>query len=63
MYKNEKEVPLVLSTDDVAKIMNIGKSAAYDLMKSKEFYIVQVGKQFRVSREIFFNWLNGKEAA
>nr|WP_251127269.1 helix-turn-helix domain-containing protein [Exiguobacterium sp. s162] len=54
---------MVLSTEDVAKIMNIGKSVAYDLMKSKEFHIVQVGKQFRVSREIFLRWLNGKEVA
>lgn len=57
MYKNENDLPLVLTVAEVKAILRIGTNSAYDLMNSGEFRTVKVGKQIRVSRSVFLEWL------
>lgn len=64
MYKNENEIPLVLTVKDVEDILNIGQTSAYDLMNSGQFHVVKVGKQLRVYKSVFLKWLTkGEEIA
>lgn len=51
--------PEVLTADDVKGILGIGKNQAYNLMNSGQFHVVRIGRLMRVSREVFFEWLEG----
>jgi len=57
--RNIAEFPLVLRVDDVAKIMDISRVAAYNLVHSEGFPCKQVGRRLTIPRDAFFNWLNG----
>lgn len=57
MYNSEKDLPIVLTVEDVRDILRIGTTSAYDLFNSGEFHIVKIGRQMRVSRKVFLDWL------
>ncbi|TYP67412.1 helix-turn-helix domain-containing protein [Paenibacillus methanolicus] len=52
--------PETLDVADIKKILNIGQVQAYELANSKQFHVVKVGRRIKVSRDVFFNWLEGK---
>lgn len=43
---------------EIALLLNISKRSAYDLVNSKQFASVKVGRTIRVSRMSFDKWLN-----
>ncbi|MFC0188203.1 helix-turn-helix domain-containing protein [Fictibacillus aquaticus] len=49
---------MILDSRHVAEILKISRRVAYEVMEYKDFPLVRVGRQKRVSREAFFNWLN-----
>ena len=57
------ELPLVLTPMDIAKILNISKNTAYEMVHSKGFPCFMVGKQYRIRRERFFQWMEEATAA
>lgn len=59
----EKDLPLTLKVEDIAKILNIGRTNAYELVNSGEFRVVKVGKQLRIPTKTFLEWLYGREVA
>ncbi|MEH7094056.1 helix-turn-helix domain-containing protein [Neobacillus vireti] len=50
-----------LDVADIQNILGIGRRQAYELVNSGQFHIVRIGKRIKVSRDVFFNWLNGGE--
>lgn len=51
----------VYTVKEIAEILGISKNAAYDLVKSKNgFVIVRIGKTIRVPIESFDEWLNNR---
>ncbi|MDD4414816.1 MAG: helix-turn-helix domain-containing protein [Oscillospiraceae bacterium] len=49
----------VLTVEEVGSILRIGLNAAYELCRNNApFRVVQIGNQYRISAESFFNWLN-----
>ncbi|MGI6153775.1 MAG: helix-turn-helix domain-containing protein [Christensenellaceae bacterium] len=46
------------TVEEIAVILNIGKTAAYDLVKSGCFHIVKIGKAIRISKKSFDLWLD-----
>lgn len=46
------------TVDELAVILEIGKTAAYGLVKSGCFRIVKVGKAIRISKKSFDTWLD-----
>ncbi len=46
------------TVEEIAAILNIGKAAAYDLVKSGYFRIVKIGKAIRISKRSFDLWLD-----
>ena len=60
---NEK----LFTADEVASILNISRSKAYNLMREREIPTITIGKSVRVSREDLEKFLasnrssNGKE--
>ena len=47
--------------EDIAAILNIGKSTAYNLVNQGHFRVVRIGTSIRVSRKSFDDWLERQE--
>lgn len=50
------------TVSDIAKILNVGRTTAYTLVKEGHFKIVRVGHAIRISRKSFDEWLNKMES-
>lgn len=46
------------SVEDVAKILNIGRTSAYNLVKENHFKVVRIGHTIRISKRSFDKWLD-----
>lgn len=46
------------SIEEIQQILDIGRSTAYLLIKRKLFKSVKVGKQIRISKKSFDEWLD-----
>lgn len=44
--------------EDIAAILNIGRTSAYNLIKEGHFKTVRVGNAIRVSKKSFDKWLD-----
>lgn len=59
---NWEKVDLVLTMDDVARILKVGKNAAYELAHRKGFPLVNLGrKRMRVTRDGLRRWLEEQQ--
>ncbi|HZG87294.1 helix-turn-helix domain-containing protein [Paenibacillus sp.] len=54
---NFDEYPAVLDVTEVQEIMRVGRDSAYRLMRSGEFKVIRVGKQLRVAKSVFAEYL------
>ena len=64
MDKKEKKSlpePRTYTVEQIAAMLNIGRTTAYQLVKQKEFRIVRIGNVIRVSRKSFDEWLESLE--
>ena len=46
------------TVEEIAKILGIGRTAAYNLVHSGVFKMVRIGSSFRVSKVSFDDWLD-----
>ena len=56
-YKSYDELPLMLSVQEIAKVLGISKTSAYDLVRSKGFPVLKIGSRFVVSKDKFREWV------
>ena len=54
-------IPKTYKVGDIARILGIGRSSAYNLVKEGHFKVVRIGTSIRVSRKSFDEWLNNQE--
>ena len=47
--------------EEIAKVLDIGRAAAYDLTKLGYFKSVRIGKAIRISKKSFDEWLDNRE--
>lgn len=59
---NNGGLPLVLTVKDIAVILGISRNTAYELVHSQGFPAFQVGKQYRIYRDKFLDWLDRSAA-
>lgn len=52
------DLPLILNVNDVASILAISKVSAYELVKSKGFPVVRVGRRIKIPKTAFIEWLD-----
>ncbi|AND39585.1 helix-turn-helix domain-containing protein [Cytobacillus oceanisediminis] len=52
---------MMLDVNDIMKLTGIGKNKAYGLLQSKQFPVKMIGKKRLVHKDIFNDWLKGKE--
>jgi len=44
--------------EDIAKILDIGRTSAYSLVKEGHFKTVRIGSAIRISKKSFDEWLD-----
>ena len=54
---NAEAIPLVLRVEDLMPILQIGRSAAYTLVRSGQIHSIRVGRSYRIPREAVLNYL------
>jgi excisionase family DNA binding protein len=47
--------------EEIASILGIGRSSAYELVKQGHFKIVRIGTAIRISKKSFDEWLDSQE--
>ena len=57
------DLPLVLTPLDVAAVLGVSRNTAYETVHSKGFPSFKVGKQYRVRRDRFLQWMIEVEKA
>lgn len=53
--ENENEL---LTVSEMANLLKISRSKAYELIKDKTFPIIKIGKCIRINKLQLFKWLN-----
>ncbi len=59
--KNVRDVgdlPLLLTVQDLADLLQIGRNAAYEQCHRSGFPAVRIGKQLRIPRDALLRWLD-----
>lgn len=46
------------TVEEIAQILHIGRSTAYNLVKEGHFKIVRIGNSIRISKKSFDEWLD-----
>ncbi|MGG2059675.1 helix-turn-helix domain-containing protein [Priestia megaterium] len=57
----KENLPITLRVEEVAKIMRISKTVAYELVKSEMFPSIKIGRRIVIPRDAFLNWLNNNQ--
>ncbi len=57
-YKSYDELPLFLNANDIACILGIAPSSAYELMHEDGFPVLRAGKRLLVEKEKFRRWVD-----
>lgn len=56
-YKELSELPITLTADMIGKILNISRASSYNLLNSKGFPTLKIGKRMIVPKEAFIQWI------
>ena len=56
-YTTFDEMPLVLSVDDIADTLAIGRNKAYRLVKTGEIKALKIGQHYRIPRDEFIAFI------
>jgi excisionase family DNA binding protein len=52
--------PRTYRVEEIAEILEIGRTSAYNLIKEEKFKVVRIGNAIRISRKSFDAWLDGQ---
>ena len=56
-FKNYDDLPLMLSVPDLTAALGISRSGAYELVKSKGFPALYIGKRIVIPKEELIAWI------
>ena len=55
------ETKRTYTVEEIAKLLSIGRTTAYALVKEGHFKIVRIGSAIRISKQSFDEWLDRQE--
>lgn len=61
-YTNYDQLPLALGAEDVAQVLGISRANAYNLMRSKGFPTLKIGKRMTVPKQKLIEWIDAQMA-
>ena len=56
-YTHYDQLPLILSVDELAKILGIGRNTAYDLIRCGRLRSVRIGHKIRIPKDSLLEFL------
>ena len=56
-YTHYDQLPLILSVDELAKILGIGRNTAYDLIRCGRIRSVRIGHKIRIPKDSLLEFL------
>jgi excisionase family DNA binding protein len=56
-YRSFDELPLVLSVPEMAAVLGISRTVAYDLARSKGFPSIRIGTRLIIPKENLMEWI------
>lgn len=52
------KLPVMLTVDDIRKVLSIGKNSAYELIYQKNFPILKISeRKIRIPKDKFIEWI------
>ena len=57
-YKSYDDLPLMLTVMDVAAVLGISRTGAYELVRQEGFPTLSVGTRIIVPKEQFIRWID-----
>ncbi|AND39584.1 helix-turn-helix domain-containing protein [Cytobacillus oceanisediminis] len=61
MSKLEDNEKVMLDAKDIMRLTGVGRDKAYGLLHSKQFPVKMIGRRRMVHKDVFNDWLKGKE--
>lgn len=61
-YTDMHQLPLIMTAEEVADVLGIGRSKAYELLNSQGFPAIRLGRRMVVPRDRFLEWLDAAVA-
>ena len=62
-YKSFDELPMMLNADQVSQALGISRAGAYQLMHTKGFPTLKIGKRMVVAKEKLLVWIEKNTGA
>ena len=56
-YKSYDDLPLLLNSETVAKVLGVSPSSGYELMHELGFPVLRVGNRIMAPKEQFIQWV------
>ena len=60
IYTSIDQLPIVLTADQLAQALGVSRAGAYQLMHSKGFPTIRIGKRMVVPKEQLLVWMEEK---
>lgn len=57
VYTNYDQLPLALGAEDVAQVLGVSRTQAYNLMRSKGFPTLKIGHRMSVPKNKLIEWI------
>ncbi|MEE1057516.1 MAG: helix-turn-helix domain-containing protein [Acutalibacteraceae bacterium] len=58
IYKNYDELPLMLSVKELATVLRVSRTSAYELTKTKGFPSIKIGSRVVIPKEKLIEWID-----
>jgi len=62
-YTSLDQLPITLNADQIAQVLGISRACAYNLLRSKGFPTIHIGKRMLVQKEKLVAWMEEQAAA
>jgi hypothetical protein len=59
-FTSKEQLPIMLNVNHVALILDVSTKHAYNLLHSKGFPTIILGKRMMVDKDVFFTWLESR---
>ncbi len=60
-YTTFEQLPLVMSVEQLAKVLGIGKNYAYELVRCGAIQSIRVGHRFRIPKESVIAYISNPQ--
>lgn len=57
-YYSYEELPLLMRVEELMPVLGVGRSTAYELVRSGQIFSIRVGRQFRIPKQALVDFIN-----